>query len=379
MQTVALPQKQPHWFEKMCEVITTQQSRHEAGSLDTPPMLTPGNYVQWASRFLSFVELKKPHGKYLKQVILEGPFQMPTKFLAGDPNAIPPRPDSFIEVAESSLTAEQILHREANDYAMVYIKQGIPNPIFRAIDAQKTAKAMWEHVHLLMEGTELNQEDMESKLYMEYTKFMMEPGESLESYYHRFTNIINDLDRNNVILPRIAINTTFVGSLSPEWQKYVTFVRQAKKLHHEPYGLLYDFLKHHQAEVDKERALTTPYATPTSNPLALVAQSYPQPLPSNHAFFQQQQNFAYPPQLPSPQSAPYDSHQHNDNQLTPYNSADSVYFSQSNEDDLDQAEAFGALNEAYALITRAFNKYPPFNNRLRTSSNTRNQAVVNNG
>ena len=66
MQTVALPQKQPHWFEKMCEVITTQQSRHEAGSLDTPPMLTPGNYVQWASRFLSFVELKKPHGKFLK-------------------------------------------------------------------------------------------------------------------------------------------------------------------------------------------------------------------------------------------------------------------------------------------------------------------------
>ena len=41
--------KQPHWFDRMCEVITTQQSRHEAGSLETPPMLTPGNYVQWSS------------------------------------------------------------------------------------------------------------------------------------------------------------------------------------------------------------------------------------------------------------------------------------------------------------------------------------------
>ena len=44
--------------------------------------------------------------------------------------------------------------------------------------------------------------------------------------------------------------------------------------------------------------------------------------------------------------------------MTPYNNSDSVYYSQSNEDDHDQAEAFGALNEAYALITRAFSKFP---------------------
>ena len=96
---------------------------------------------------------------------------------------------------------------------MSYILQGIPNPIFRSIDAQKTAKDMWEHVHLFLEGTELNQEDMESKLYLEYTMFMIEAGESLESYYHRFTNIINDLDRHNIILPRIAVNTKFLSCL----------------------------------------------------------------------------------------------------------------------------------------------------------------------
>lgn len=83
---------------------------------------------------------------------------------------------------------------------------------------------MWEHVHLLMEGTELNQEDVESKLYMEYTMFMIEPGETLESYYHRFTNIINDLDRHDIKLPKIAINTKFLSCLGPDRQKYVTFV-----------------------------------------------------------------------------------------------------------------------------------------------------------
>jgi hypothetical protein len=119
---------------------------------------------------------------------------------------------------------------------MIYILQGIPNPIFRSIDAQTTAKAMWEHVHLLMEGTQLNKEDMESKLYMEYTNFMIEPGETLESYYHRFTNIVNDLERHEVHLPRITVNTMFVSSLGYEWQKYVTFVRQAKNLHNAPYA-----------------------------------------------------------------------------------------------------------------------------------------------
>jgi hypothetical protein len=176
----------------MCEVISTQQSRHEAGSIDTPPMLTPGNYVQWASRFLRFIELKKPNGKYMKQVILEGLFQWPVNYVGGDPSADPLVAPTTVLVPESSLTTEQHHHREADEYAMSYILQGIPNIIFRSVDAQTTAKAMWEHVHLLMQGTQLNKENMKSKLYLEYTNIMIEPGESLESYFHRFTNVVND-------------------------------------------------------------------------------------------------------------------------------------------------------------------------------------------
>ena len=113
-QNTQFSSKQPHWFDRMCEVITTQQSRHEAGSLETPPMLTPGNYVQWSSRFLRFLELKKPHRKFLKQVILEGPFEWPTRFEAGDPNADPPRPPGERPLPETALTEEQKLHREAD-------------------------------------------------------------------------------------------------------------------------------------------------------------------------------------------------------------------------------------------------------------------------
>jgi hypothetical protein len=191
----------------------------------------------------------------MKQVILEGPFQWPTRLEGGDPSPDPPRAPVEKLVPESQLTDEQKLHRQADEYAMIYILQGIPNPIYRSVDAQKMAKAMWEHVHLLMEGTQLNKDDMESKLYMEYTNITIEPGETLESYYHRFTNVVNDLERHKITIPRIAVNTKFVGSLGPDWQKYVTFVRQTKNLHDAPYGLLYDFLKHHEPEVEKDRAL----------------------------------------------------------------------------------------------------------------------------
>jgi len=224
--------KEPTWFGKMCEALSSQQSIHEAGSLDRPPMLTLGNYDQWLIRFFRFCDLKKPHGKFLKKVIMEGPFQMPTTVTPAYPEANPPR-DVVTNIATiSDLTGDELLHFEADELAMQYILLGLPNPILRSVEAQKTAKAMWEHINLLMEGTTLNQEDMESKVYLAYEHFMIEPGETLESYHHRFSDIINDLDKHNIIMPRIAVNTKFLSSLGPEWEKYVIFLRQAKNLHH---------------------------------------------------------------------------------------------------------------------------------------------------
>jgi cytochrome c553 len=259
---------------------------------------------------------------------------------------------------------------------MAYILQGIPNPIYRSVDAQKTAKAMWEHVHLLMEGTQLNKDDMESKLYMEYTNITIEPGESLESYYHCFTNVVNDLERHKITVPRIAVNSKFVGSLGPDWHKYVTFVRQTKNLHDASYGLLYDFLKHHEPEVEKDRALRGGYSpSPAPNSLALVAQSnYAPPQMSNHAHVQEQNYFSYP----QSSMVSYDSSSKNTStQLVPYNNNDAVYYSNSQDDD---DEEFNTLNQGLALIARAFSKFSnKTNNRQRSSSNTRNQAVVNDG
>ena len=271
--------KEPTWFAKMCEALSSQQSIHEAGSLDRPPMLTPGNYDQWVIRFFRFCDLKKPHGKFLKKVILEGPFEMPTVIVPGDPTAVPPRDEQTNIATVADLNPTELLHYEADELAMEYILLGLPNPILRSVDAQKTAQKMWDHIRLLMEGSVLNQEDLESKIYLAYEHFMIEPGETLESYHHRFSDIINDLDKHNIIMPRIAVNTKFLSSLGPEWEKYVIFLRQAKNMHHSTYGLLYDYLKPHEKEVDRERILRAQIAPPThpeNQQLALYAQqSYP--------------------------------------------------------------------------------------------------------
>ncbi|GJW11280.1 hypothetical protein Tco_1577107 [Tanacetum coccineum] len=50
-----------------------------AGSKDRPPMLGPGRYSQWRSRFLRYIDTKN-NGEGLKKCILNGPY-VPTSVL----------------------------------------------------------------------------------------------------------------------------------------------------------------------------------------------------------------------------------------------------------------------------------------------------------
>jgi cytochrome c553 len=99
---------------------------------------------------------------------------------------------------------------------------------------------------------------------------------------------------------------------------------------------------------------------------------------SNHASVQEQNYFSYPQPTTSNQMIPYDSSQQSAiNQLVPYENSDSMYYSNSND---DEDEDFNTLNQGLALIARAFSKFSnKTNNRLRSSSNTRNQAVIQDG
>ncbi|GKF20222.1 hypothetical protein Tco_0068860, partial [Tanacetum coccineum] len=51
-----------------------------AGSKDRPPMLGPGRYSQWHSRFLRYLDTKS-NGEYLRKCIFDGPY-LPTNMTA---------------------------------------------------------------------------------------------------------------------------------------------------------------------------------------------------------------------------------------------------------------------------------------------------------
>nr|GEV55054.1 Gag-Pol polyprotein [Tanacetum cinerariifolium] len=48
-----------------------------AGSRDRPPMLAPGRYLQWHSRFLRYVDTR-PNDEALRKCILSGPYKPTT-------------------------------------------------------------------------------------------------------------------------------------------------------------------------------------------------------------------------------------------------------------------------------------------------------------
>ncbi|GJR29776.1 hypothetical protein Tco_1106008 [Tanacetum coccineum] len=92
--------------------------------------------------------------------------------------------------------------------------------------------------------------------------------EALVSVYNHFAQLMNDLERNNMHFPIVTINTKFTNSLQPEWLKYVTQVRLAKRLTVDTFDDLFDYLQQFEKLVNASRAKKL---KKSHDPLALVA------------------------------------------------------------------------------------------------------------
>ncbi|GJU46638.1 reverse transcriptase [Tanacetum coccineum] len=154
-----------------------QQSIADAGSENKPPMLEKGSYVLWASRSKRYVDGKKEHGRIVKDSI------------------------------ENDITGNDKLRYEVDIDAMNWILLGIPNDIYNSIDVSQNAKAMWNRVKRLMHGTDLSLQEKHSRLMNEFNKFSGEVEESLKSVYEIFSMLMNNMERNKLLLEKIAINT----------------------------------------------------------------------------------------------------------------------------------------------------------------------------
>ncbi|GKB46624.1 hypothetical protein Tco_0897377 [Tanacetum coccineum] len=157
-----------------------------AGSKDRPPMLGPGRYSQWRSRFLRYIDTK-PNGEGLRKSILSGPY-VPSTVLVQAVAATEGNPaiqqHTTIETV-LNMTPENKEHFLSEKEAIFLLLTGIGDDIYSTVDACKTANEMWIAIERLQQGESLNVQDVKTNLFWEFGKFTSRDGESMESYYSR--------------------------------------------------------------------------------------------------------------------------------------------------------------------------------------------------
>ncbi|GJZ53691.1 hypothetical protein Tco_0608576 [Tanacetum coccineum] len=312
-----------------------------AGSKERPPMLGPGRYSQWRSRFLRYIDTK---------------------------NNAEGRP-----AVQQHTTIETVLNmtpKNKEDFqsekeAIFLLLTGIGDEIYSTVDACNTANEMWIAIERLQQGESLNVQDVKTNLFWEFGKFTSRDGESMESYYSRFYKLMNELTRNNLQVTTMQVNVQFLQQLQPEWSRFVTIVKQAEKIDIVSYHRLFDILKQFQLEVNDIRAERI---AKSANPLALIAAAQPYSDTYYQAPKPQRSNAT---SSSTRQSA---STRHKGKEVAKPITPQSESVSEEDSDP-EQAQRDKEMQKNLALLAKYFKKlYKPTNNNLRTSSNSRNKT-----
>nr|GFB94400.1 hypothetical protein [Tanacetum cinerariifolium] len=204
-----------------------------------------GNYVQWKSRIKRYINTKPNHERihyYLKNP----PYELGWI-------------DKEIPISEGSPISRNERFQETY------------KNVSQEIRDQLNAEA--EVVQIILTG-------IDNDIYsIEFGKFTSQDGESLESYYSKFYKMMNELIRNRCKVTNHQVNVQFLLQLQPEWQRFVTLVKQSQELKTVSYHKLYDILKQLQHKVNEIKAERI---ARVANPLALVAQQQPVYHPQTH-------------------------------------------------------------------------------------------------
>nr|GEU56461.1 retrovirus-related Pol polyprotein from transposon TNT 1-94 [Tanacetum cinerariifolium] len=150
--------------------------------------------------------------------IENGPYVRRMIATTGEPDLPVLVSKSFHEQTNEELIENDIKRTDADDQAIQTILLGLP------------------------------ENEKKAKLFNEWEKFTSTDRESIESYYHCFMQLMNDLKRNKHFPENIAANLKFLNNLQPEWKRHVTIVRQTNNLHEADFTQIYDFLKMNQDE-----------------------------------------------------------------------------------------------------------------------------------
>ncbi|GJT20732.1 hypothetical protein Tco_0890669, partial [Tanacetum coccineum] len=206
--------------------------------------------------------------------------------------------------------------------------QGLPKDIYSLINHYTDAKDIWDNVKMLLEGSELTKEDRESQLYDDFEHFAI----TKENY-------------SVIIMSWFAKLTTDSVTVDAKSRKQLN----SKDSN---YDQLYAYLKQHEAHANENKMMLDRFTQHTVDPLALMSNV-------SHQQYYSQSSTTPPSTYVPPHFA---DNTQLDSGLSP-------------SDNLIEN-----LTNTLALLTQSYKTYlPQTNNQLRTSSNPRNQATVQDG
>ncbi|GJR08876.1 retrovirus-related pol polyprotein from transposon TNT 1-94, partial [Tanacetum coccineum] len=312
----------------------SNEETNAAGTDTRPPMLVESDYDSWKIRIHRYIR-GKPNGKLIWKSIQNGPTPHP---MITDP----PPTDSTIVPAprkklDSEFSEEENKLEMADTQAEIILSQGLPRHIFNNLNQTSTAKEIWDNVEMLMQGSGRTIQQRKEDLFDEYERFRAIGNESIHDYFVRFHKLVNDMKITQLNIPTHQMNTKFVNNLPAYWGKYVTNVKQNMDISTTPYVQIYTHLKAYEPHA-KKTLKKQEQSTSIVDPLAYVAHTTSAPALSS-------------PSTPSPQPT-----------------------AQSPNDAL-----MATMTQIANLLSGFQKQFPPTNNQLRTSSNSRTHATVHDG
>ncbi|GJT52811.1 transcription factor GTE1-like protein [Tanacetum coccineum] len=318
------------------------------GADNRPHMLDKINYNSWASRMLLYIK-GKPNGKLLVDSVLNGPFQYGA--------IVEPETETTLTIVRArtytDLTDEEKLHESVDITATNIVLQGLPQDIYNLVNHNEDAKRIWDRVKLLIQGSELSLQERESKLYDDFDTFTSMLGETIHSYYMRFSQLINDMHTIRMTMKPLQVNTKYPDQIalvanSPSCLNPTQYYPQLSSVSQQSYP-----------SPAPQRSYDAP----------IVQQLQYQPQVATHSQVVQQQTYQAPAlqqsyQAPAIHQPMQPSFPELDSRL--------VVLSFNPSDD-----PIASLNKAMVFLSTTFaSRFPQTNNQLRTSSNPRNQATI---
>lgn len=295
--------------------------------------------------------LGKENGENILRSVDEGPMQIGTTrdvISTAEDGSVThgiDRPRTYHDLSEAEKKRYDAHIRASN-----IVIQGLPKDVYKLINFNTDAKAVWDNVKMLLSGSELTKEYRESQLYDEFEHFKMNPGENIIDYYVIFHKLVNDMRMIRMTMPNIQLNSKFVNNMSPEWDRFVTAVKLNKGLRNTNYEQLFAYLQQHEKHAVFDRQLREKLnPTATNDSLAFLTNMLPNTQPGSSVDHSSLQ-------LHAAMNTHLDSgYSHTDKMI----------------DNLS--------NQVSLLVQHFRAALPPTNNQLRASSNQRNQAVVEDG